>query len=49
MYGVADLGGGSFCAVHVVAICFVDDYAVGHLHNAAFDALKLVAGASDEH
>ena len=36
---------GKVGALNVVAVGFVDDYAVGHLHDASFDALQLVAGA----
>ena len=35
------------CALQIVAVGLVDDYAVGHFHDAAFDALQLVAGARE--
>ena len=45
MEGVAEVGGCHVTAVYVVAVALVDDDAVGDLHDAALDALQLVAGA----
>ena len=44
---IATFGGGTVGTHHIVAIGFVHRDAVGHLHNAALDALQLVAGTAD--
>ena len=36
------------CTLKVIAICLIDYYGVGHFHNAAFDALKLIAPGRSE-
>ena len=46
MEGVAEVGGSHLTTVHIVAIALVDDDAVGDLHDAALDALQLVASTS---
>ncbi len=43
MQSVAELGRSQLGTFHIVAIAFVDDYSVGHLHYAALDSLKFVA------
>ena len=40
-------GAGHFGGVDVVAVGLVDDEGVGHLHDAAFDALQFVAGTGE--
>ena len=43
--GIAEVGSRHLTAVDVVAVALVDDDAVGDFHDAALDALQLVAGA----
>ena len=43
MQRIAELCSGQLALVHVVPVAFVDDDAVGHLHDTAFDALQLIA------
>ena len=45
MQGRTELGLRQACTVDIVAVGFVDYDTVGHLHDAALDALQLVAGA----
>ena len=45
---VTNLGGGSLSAGDVVTVGFVDYDAIGHFHYTSFDALELVARASNE-
>lgn len=42
MEGIAELSGCQTGAFDVVAIGFVDDNAIGHLHDTTLDALQLV-------
>ena len=48
---VAEMRCGELGTLHIAAVAFVDDDAVGHLHDTAFDALQFVAGTGqlDEH
>ena len=43
MEGIAELGSCQTGTLHIVAVGFVDDNAVGHLHDATLDALQFVA------
>ena len=43
MESAAELGLRKLRTMHIVAVGLVDHYTVGHLHDAAFDSLKLVA------
>ena len=47
---IAELRSGQLALIHVVPVAFVDDDAVGHLHDTAFDALQLISrtGQLDE-
>lgn len=47
MQGAAELSLCQACPVDVVAVGLVDDYAVGHFHDAALYALQFVAGAGE--
>ena len=46
MQGVAEVIGRQLTLLHIVSVAFVDDDAIGHLHNAALDALQLVTRTS---
>ena len=43
MEGIAEIGGSHLTTVHIVAVALVDDDTIGDLHDAALDALQLVA------
>ena len=45
MQCAAELGGSQLGAFHIIAVALVDNYAIGHLHDAALYALQLIAGA----
>ena len=45
MQSVAEVCGSKFALIDIVSVAFVDDDAVGHFHDAALDALQLVACA----
>ena len=43
MQRITELRSGQLALIHVVPVTFVDDDAVGHLHDTAFNALQLVS------
>ena len=46
MKGVTEIGGCHLTLIDILAVTLVDDYAVGDFHDAALDALQLIASTS---
>ena len=46
MQGITEIGCSHLTTVHIITITFIDDNAIGYLHDTAFDTLQLIACTS---